>query len=239
MFEAVRDSHCILYQCPLNTMFSTDFSKQGVDWDAFLVFVLSCLILVASLGTLYLLLLFKVVRQAAAADISVDGEGIYLVFGKKLVDSSIDQDYRLRLDRLLHLPHQTTILLGGDTGGPVSEAEAGREYLVQRSFSLSHLHLEERSKNTLENLKNARRMVALWQGRPVVIVSNRYHLLRCGVLADSLGFSYRLCAAENRFRCDAATVKKCLSEAFFLHWFYTGKCWATLTRNRRMLDRIT
>jgi len=191
------------------------------------------------LGTLYLLLLFKVVRQAVTAGISADGDGIYLVFGKKLVGGSVDEDYCRRLDRLLRLPYQTTILLGGDTGGPMSEAQAGREYLERRGFALSHLHLEEKSKNTLENLKNARRMIALWQGRLVIIVSNRYHLLRCGVLADSLGFSYRLCASEGRFRCDVATVKKCLNEAFFLHWFYTGKYWARLTRNRRMLDRIT
>jgi uncharacterized SAM-binding protein YcdF (DUF218 family) len=220
-------------------MFPTDLFKKEVDWDAFLVFLLSCLMLVASLGTLYLLLLFKVVRQAATAGISADGDGIYLVFGKKLVGGSVDEDYRRRLDRLLRLPYQTTILLGGDTGGPMSEAQAGREYLERRGFALSHLHLEEKSKNTLENLKNARRMIALWQGRLVIIVSNRYHLLRCGVLADSLGFSYGLCAAEGCFRCDVATVKKCLNEAFFLHWFYTGKYWARLTRNRRMLDRIT
>lgn len=220
-------------------MFSTDFLKKGVDWDAFLVFLLSCLTLVASLGTLYFVLLFKVVRQALTARISADGDGIYLVFGKKLRGGSVDEDYRRRLDRLLRLPHQTTILLGGDTSGPGSEARAGREYLKRRGFPPLHLHLEEKSENTLENLKNARRMTAPWQERLVIIVSNRYHLLRCGVLADSLGFSYRLCAAEGCFRCDVATVKKCLTEAFFLHWFYTGKYWARLTRNRRILDRIT
>lgn len=220
-------------------MFSTDFLKHGVDWDAFLVFLLSCLLLAASFGTLYFVLLFKVVRQALKAPVSADGDGIYLVFGKKLIGDSVDEDYRRRLDRLLHLPHRTTILLGGDTGGPMTEARAGREYLEGRDFLLAHLHLEEKSKNTLENLKNARRMLAPWQERLVIIVSNRYHLLRCAVLADSLGFSYRLCAAEGCFRWNLGTVKKCLNEAFFLHWFYTGKYWAKLTRNQRMLDRIT
>ncbi len=223
----------------LTASYATNFFERGVDWDAFLVFLLSCLLLVASLGSLYLVLFFKVVRQAGAAPVSADGDGIYLVFGKKLIGGSVDEDYRRRLDRLLHLPYRTTILLGGDTGGLMSEAQAGREYLERRGFALSHLHLEERSKNTLENLKNARRMMTPWQERPVIIVSNRYHLLRCGVLADSLGLRYRLCAAEESFRCAGATAKKCLNEAFFLHWFYTGKYWARLTRNRRMLERIT
>jgi uncharacterized SAM-binding protein YcdF (DUF218 family) len=194
-------------------------------------------LLLVSLGAFYGVLLMRVLRQAVMANAAAGG-GICLVFGKKLRHGAVDDDFRCRLERLLQLPRRPTILLGGETGGPVSEAGAGRDWLLRRGFDVAGLHLEESSRNTLENLKNARRMLASGRGGAVVIVSNRYHLKRCAVLAGNLGFSFDLCAAEDRFRWDASSVGKCLGEAFYLHWFYTGKYWARLTGNRRMLDRI-
>ena len=51
-------------------------------------------------------------------------------------------------------------------------------------------------------------------GQRVAIVSNRYHLARCGVLARRLGLDWSLCAAESAWRgglcCQLAVAREAL-----------------------------
>lgn len=210
------------------------------DRDGFVVFVLSLIFLVLTLGTGLLLLFLRITFQAHRARSTVDTSGINLVFGKKLVNDSLDADYRLRLERVLQLPKRMTILLGGTTGDATfSEARAGYDFLCAKGFPKTYLHLEQSSTTTLENLRNARRLLAHDALGKAIIISNRYHLSRCRALATNLKISHTLCAAESIFVLNRETLMKCLGEAFYLHWFYCGKHWARLTRNQRMQERIS
>lgn len=208
------------------------------DADALLVLLLSLLLMALTLGLFYLLLFIHVLYRAkTTASCCQSGTATALVFGKRLTDDKPDREYRCRLDRLLASTWQRAVLMGGITAqANISEAQAGYQYLLEKGLRNKNVHLEQSSRNTLENLKNTRQFL---QSRQTVIISNRYHLARCALLVSSLGMSCRLCAAEDRFHANPANLCKCLKEAFYLHWFLCGKYWAKLTRNRRMLDKIS
>jgi len=210
------------------------------DHDALLVLMISLIIMGLTIGTIYLLLLILVFHKARSSFSQQEKitKSTYIIFGKKLINNLPDQDYRFRLMRLLQCPFDSAIIMGGKTGNSlISEAEAGLSFLQQKGLGKNKIVLlEQSSENTLENLKNTRQIL---NNKSVVIVSNRYHLARCGVLAESLDISYTLCAAEDDFSCSLHNLGKCLKETFYIHWFYSGKYWAKLTDNKRMLDKIS
>jgi uncharacterized SAM-binding protein YcdF (DUF218 family) len=207
------------------------------DQDALFMLLISLLAMPLTLGLFYISLLTLVIYKATTTPAKSSSQtATFLVFGKKLRRNEPDREYRARLDRLLQCRFQSAILMGGQTGGAISEAEAGCDYLLAHGQSRQSMHLETDSQNTLENLKNARQLLTR---QNIVIISNRYHLARCSVLASSLGIEHQLCAAENRFRCNTSNLLKCLLETFYLHWFFSGKCWALLTRNQRMLNKLS
>ena len=218
----------------------TKNDEPAIDNDAFLVLGISIVVLTVSLGMFLLLLFGFVVYRAKASHCGTRIHGSYLVFGKKLINQTIDQDFQIRLVRLCLLPKRLTLLMGGKTGDHnQSEAQAGSNYLAAHGYPCDLLQLEESSRTTLENLKQARLLLAVQPNQTAIFISNRYHLARCSVLANSLGMEHALCAAETTLSLDLCTLIKCLREAFFLHWFFTGKYWARLTRNQRMLGKIT
>jgi uncharacterized SAM-binding protein YcdF (DUF218 family) len=168
-----------------------------------------------------------------------------LVFGKRLKQGSVDADYRLRLDRtaefLAHDPQLRVILLGGaPMHEQISEAKAGLDYLKAKgAVSPDHIQLEERSRNTLENLRQARKILERENCADLILITNRYHLARSRMIANSLGLQHLLCPAEAAFSFTAPVLGKLVFEAFYMLWFNTGKTWARMIGSRRMLQRIT
>ncbi len=217
-------------------------SQQGVDWDGLLMLVLSTLFILATLGLSWLWLIFKTYRTAQQAPTPSQIQRPLIVFGKQLHHNQIDNDYRARLQRVLALQtDQPIFVLGGITApNSVSEAKAGETFLLHRQPSLeSQLILEESSRNTLENLKQARLFLAR-QDNPlqVDLLSNRYHLYRCQALAKGLGFDVTLVAAEDRLDGHWTNCYKIFMEAFFSHWYHTGARVSRWLNNKRMLAKI-
>lgn len=80
---------------------------------------------------------------------------------------------------------------------PASEAEAMRAWFVERGVDPAHIHVEDRSRDTSENLKNAREIMRKNGWESAVIVTSDYHLQRalwiardleiqaCGIAAQS------------------------------------------------------
>lgn len=166
--------------------------------------------------------------------------GVYLVFGKRSPDGQVDDEYKQRLEKAAELYHaqpRPLILVGGYTTlGKPSEAAAGLTELRRIGVpDNAKVYLEEASRHTLENLRNARELCATQQ----ILISNRYHLARCSLIATSLGISHVLCAAEAELENSFSTHLKLIKESFFILWFRIGHGWAWLTNNRRMLDRIS
>ena len=220
--------------------------EGAFDWDALITFCLTVVFGLSTLGLPYLLSLYRVVREAVVDTRGREATGLLLILGKRLVDNRPDPGFRARLTRGAALassqPSHLLIILGGVTGdAQISEAQAGERYLRShyRDAALNIL-LEQGSRDTLMNLRNVRDMPHPGVGdAEATLVSSRYHLARIGLIAENLGIAHRLWPAEECFVPNADTVLAVFTEAFYVLWFVTGRGWARMTRNRRMLARVT
>jgi len=180
------------------------------------------------------------VAQEATSD-SASGE-LLVILGLCLKDNCATDGFIARLDRGVQLyqkaGNKKVLLLGGITkGNTVSEAECGRTYLLSQGVLEEDIYIEGQSRNTLENLHFARPVIKSW--RSIVFISNRYHLARCSLLAQGLGLEHQLCAAECKFHMSPEMLFRLVTEAYYCHWYMTGKYWSILTKNRKSLDRIS
>lgn len=204
--------------------------------------LVATLAVLLSAGLLYGYYVGRVWRVARRSPQQPDADGTLLLFGKRLVDGGPDPDYRQRLQHARQLamqrPGNPLILLGGGPQG-ATEAEAGLAWLHRHGLPATvPVRLEDRSLDTLQNLRNARAMLTD-RATPVLLLSNRYHLARCLALARSLGLDARPCAAEPEFRWREQRPGRLLLEAAYLCWLEVGRGWARLLGHRRMLERIS
>lgn len=220
-----------------------DPERGAVDWDGLLTFLLTLLLLLLTLGIPLLITLLAVHRAALSAKTSTSAK-LLLVFGKALKHEQIDEDYRLRLEKAVQLVREDTerklLLLGGAAKeGQLSESAAGEQFLRSQGIAGNAISREELSQNTLENLRQARDLLLHQLDEPVALISNRYHLARIATMAESLSIPHQLCAAESSFRFRWQLLPRLIVEAWYILWFKTGKRWARLIHNQRMLDRVT
>lgn len=177
-------------------------------------------------------LAFEVARRARCY---AEGE-VLLVPGFLLVDDEVPPPYARRLRRALRLwsPHHR-LLLSGVAAGPESQSEALAGYGYLRDLGLpasAMVELDAMARNTAENLRQARDR--LTHAQALVIVSNRWHLARCALLARQLGVPAKLCAAERRWRNDLFGLAALCREAFALLCFLGRD--ATRHDPRQLLD---
>jgi uncharacterized SAM-binding protein YcdF (DUF218 family) len=209
-------------------------------WHAALVALLA---LIASLGTLWLRQLYRAWRMAAAAPFELGGSHCLLVFGKRLRHGVADADLRARIARAHALIGNgnvhTLVLLGGRVGAEPSEAEVAAELLTEWGLpdDLPML-LEQASGDTLENLRHARGLLERHHTGQVILLSNRYHLARCSLLASAVGLDHRCCAAEPRRVVDTRHALLLIKEAGLLLMLDTGIRWARLIGHQRMLSKL-
>lgn len=195
-------------------------------------------------GLVYLGYLLHVLRVARSAP-CLPGRGhCVLLFGKHAPQGRIDRDFDARLDRAVSLWHArppgTLVLLGGGAANEPSEAEIARRELLARGVDAGDaLRLEGQSRDTLQNLRNARDLLRDGAaGMRVTLLSNRYHLARCALFARQLGFDWELCAAESRFSWTPRTLLRIAGEAGYVCWSDIGTRWARLIGHDRMLARV-
>jgi uncharacterized SAM-binding protein YcdF (DUF218 family) len=219
-----------------------DPEKGNVDWDGLLTFILTLLLLPVTLG-IPLLVSMRYVIVTAREAACESGDRQLLVFGKRLIRGAVDQDFQRRLSKTAALmredENRQLLLLGGSAKDGISEAEAGQAWLVAAGIDASRMTREERSQNTLENLRHARVMLNRTRDSKVTLISNRYHLPRIATIAESLGIEHSLCACEGQFVLTPSLIFRLILEAWYILWFKTGRSWARLTHNQRMLDRVT
>lgn len=229
---------------PNRQIYPPKWRMTSMGWDGLATLVLALLVMVGSGGLSLLWCLARVHRVARDSPAEVSGGGTVLVLGKCLRRGQATADFVVRLDRarrLLGQPAGTArriLILGGHTSpAPWSEAEAGRAWLAARGVDPARILTEDGSRHTLENLHAARRMLA---GQPgaAVLVTSRFHLARSRIMAEGLGLAVTLCAAEERLSYRPAMLGLLLAEAAFVNWYYCGRTFARLIRNRHMLGRI-
>jgi uncharacterized SAM-binding protein YcdF (DUF218 family) len=185
------------------------------------------LLVTTATGSVSLLVCWvKVVRTARAADTRIHRADVVVVFGVRLDRAgNPGPDYQSRLRRALLLRGERPLMiLGGATGrDSISEAAAGRFWLAENGWKGKLVVLEDRSRNTLENLHYVREAMRRYGYILPALVTSRYHLARSGALAAGLGIPHELCAAEERHGFGPRIIAKSLFEAVILHWYYVGK----------------
>ncbi len=227
------------------------FKDTAYGWDGLSTFILSNILLLLSFGLGLLWLYRKICLLARNAPLIPDASAVerrtWLVAGLCLNNNLPPAEYKTRLDRVLQLiaagmvPEKILILGGITNNNQVSEAKAGADYLQQQGVTESLLILEDQSKHTLENMQQARSMLELEarSSRNALIISSRYHLCRILTLAKGVGMQLLPVAAEEQLSLNVRTCILVLKEAYFLHWYWSGKLWVLLTGNRHSRARIS
>jgi len=201
-----------------------------------------------SLGLVWFGYLLYVWRIAARSPLAPPDRRDVLVFGRKLAGDRPERDYQQRLARALTLAQdgkvQAMFLLGGCSGGRLSEAEAGLAWLRGHGLPAGLVpKLEQASTDSLDNLRHARSLLRHEDHAaalpPVALVTSRYHLPRCLLLARWLGFEAGVpVAAEERLRLDRRIVLRLLAEAAYIMWIDLGLRWARRIGHARLLMRV-
>ena len=216
--------------------------KNKIDMDGYLMLFLSVFVMFATAGMSYVFYFRKAYLFAKQAKTGCANNKMVCVLGKKLLNNKPDDEYILRLERARIILENDSgaeiMLLGGQTGmALVSEAYAGKEYLLNKNIEASRIHLEEKSRNTLENFSNAINLLNN-KNKEIIVISNRYHLARASQLASGLGLCVEVCAAEERLNINSATIVKLLVEALHVHWYNVGRHYAHITKNNRIIERV-
>jgi uncharacterized SAM-binding protein YcdF (DUF218 family) len=123
-----------------------------------------------------------------------DSAGAAVVLGAAQWNGDPSPVLRARLDHALDLYHRGVvkriILTGGvGDGDRISEAAAGKQYLLDRQLSAEVLLLDEHSATTWENLQNAADLARANGINTVVLVSDPFHMLRSLKMARDLKLS--------------------------------------------------
>lgn len=220
------------------------------DRDVLHAALVTLLVFVLSLGLVWIGYLVHVCRVAARSPLVPAEPMTTLVFGRRLVRDAPEKDYLQRLARVLALMRARAtghvLLLGGRSAdSAISEAEAGRAWLAQHELPAGIvMQMEQASVDSLENLRHARSLLqedgpvtrAL---PPVALVTSRYHLARCQLLARRLGFQCTPIAAEPKLLLDRRYVLRLLAESGYLMWIDIGLRWASFIGHRRITSRVS
>ena len=204
---------------------------------------------VLSAGLVYVGYFVHVWRTARNAPCVPERGDCVLLFGKHAPHGRLDHDFEARLDRAVSLWQDSApaglVLLGGGAPDQPSEAELARRGLFARGLAIdTPLRLEAQSRDTLQNLRNARSLLGGQRAADgghlrVTLLSSRYHLARCALFARQLGFDAQLCAAEPSLKLGPRMLLRLAGEAAYVCLTDVGARWARLIGHRRMIDRLS
>lgn len=175
------------------------------------MFITMCFFYVVSIFFFYLItsFLYNIFPAFGKVDyIIVLGAG--LIDGERvtpLLASRIDVAVKLFNKQKNKKDHEPTIILSGGQGPDekISEAQAMMNYVVEKNYQLGSVYLEEKSKNTKENLQFSEAIayqkdsIKNFNRKNIVIASNNYHILRAGKLAYQSGIFARGVGAKTKF----------------------------------------
>lgn len=185
------------------------------------------------------------VMKASAGDPLPSADAI-LVLGRKLEKDGLTPVFKARLRHASNLwrkGHSPRILItGGITGrAALSEAEAGRRWLMDQGLPSEATFTEDRSQHTLENLFWVREHMRTQGWKTLILVSDPLHLARAQAMAQGLGLITSVAPASEAppARNSLAWWRRALAESFLLHWYHTGVAYSRLIGSRKQLARVT
>lgn len=215
------------------------------DGDVLHAAAITLLAVLISGGTIWLAYLIHVWRMAAHSSVETPRRMTVLVFGCRLDGELPSAEFQRRLQRALalagsgHTDH--VVVLGGHSGGACSEAAAGEAWLQSQGLPETvRLEMEQESVDSLENLRQARSLLTSGGAHltPVALVTSRYHLARCAMLAQRLGFDSVPVAAETELPRHPRYLARLLLESGYVMCMDLALRWAGLLGIERMTARI-
>lgn len=119
------------------------------------------------------------------------------------------------------------LLLTGGFGKGAEEAESAvaRKYAIAQGVPAADILTENRSRNTLENLAEARSVMRANGLKTAIVVSDPLHLCRAGAMAASLGMNAVTSPTPTtRYRSFQSKLVFLLREMYLYHvyWFTGG-----------------
>lgn len=134
-----------------------------------------------------LTLLMMGLPHASPANLPVPQPTV-IVLGAAQYNGKPSPVFKSRLEHALGLyktgkVHCIIVTGGKAEGDKYSEGESGRKFLIQRGVPAQKIFAETTSRNTYENLKNAR----VWVKTPVSVVTDSIHMPRALAIAKDLG----------------------------------------------------
>ncbi|MBK9577091.1 MAG: YdcF family protein [Fibrobacterota bacterium] len=151
---------------------------------------------------------------------------VIVVLGAAVVGARPSPVLEGRLEEALRLYQggwASEILLTGGRSpeDSLSEAEAGRDFLVAAGIPSSRIHLETSSRTTVANLREASRIMGDHGYRSALVVSDPLHLFRARRIARGLDMDAAMIATTtSRYRSLATKAPFALRELFFVHVFW-------------------
>ena len=187
------------------------------------------MLIIAGLSVYFLVSLFLLLY---AWSCSAERADYLLVLGAGLRGSRPTQVLVNRLERarkyLLRYPGSKAILCGGrGRMEDVSEARAMRDWLAARGISSGRLIMEDRSRTTKENLRNAAALLGeKGKTATLALLTSEFHLFRAGYYAGKSGLKPGLFSAPSPwyllpsylFREQLAIVKALIFSRFPELW---------------------
>jgi uncharacterized SAM-binding protein YcdF (DUF218 family) len=148
--------------------------------------------IVGALGVAYVAVSIWQVRSTGAGDEAQPAQAI-VVMGAAQYDGRPSPQLAARLDHVVDLWSQdlapTVVVTGGNQPGDrFTEADASRDYLVERGVPESAILAESTGSSTYESLENVADLLADTDAT-VLIVTDPYHALRTKLTAEEVGFS--------------------------------------------------
>lgn len=205
-------------------------------------------LVLAGLGALLLVPVWIQMRRVlkGAQGEPAQAADLILILGRKLKQNQATPVFEARLAHGLRLWQEgwgpRILVAGGRTGqASLSEGEVGKAWLCARGVPDEVVLVEDQSQHTLENFFHVRRTLREMGWTHLLLVTDPLHLMRASALARGLGLGLTPSGAR---ACPPSQGSfgwygRALREAFFLHWYYTGRVYSRLTRSKRQLERIT
>lgn len=211
-----------------------------MGWDGFATLLVSILVLLFSGGISFLVCWAVVMKYASRPSGHVKAADVILVLGSRLNRGAITPEFQARLQTATSRAERHSLIVLGGMASPCGRTEAGTGYdwLVGEGIEPHRILTEEESRNTLENLVQARDLMHGNGFRHALLVTSRYHLARAAIIARGLNLSHDLSPADYPRMWHPAAFTRSLFEALMINWYYVGQAIAQLTGHKAMLARI-
>ncbi len=174
----------------------TRSKRRGLSWWISRATVVA----LAGIALLFIVAFLLVYRSARSDD---EGPaGAIVVLGAAQFNGVPSQVFQARLDMAFELyqagASEVIVVTGGNLPGDVyTEAESGRNYLVERGVPGAAILMEPLSSDTEESMTNVATLLSERGIGDVLLVSDGFHLYRAKMLAEENGLSAQANDADN------------------------------------------